>query len=85
MGKIRVSGEDLGAVAKEERRDWTRGAARGGVRTRGRGGDERSDEVLAVEINDRDSDPERQAIFLKSSRRQSNEARGFRGFRGMKG
>lgn len=85
MGKVRVSGEDLGAVAKEKRRDWTRGAARGGVRKRGRGVDERSEVVLAVEINDRDSDPERQAIFLKSSRRQSNEARGFRGFKGISG
>ncbi len=56
---------DLGTAAKgRRRRDCTRGAASDGRRVRGRGCDERSDEALAVEISDRDSDPERKAISL---------------------
>lgn len=74
MQEVRVSGGDLGAgLAKERRRDWTRGGARGGGRRRGRGGDELRDDDLTVVSNDRDSVPERQAIFPKQSRKPQGE------------
>ena len=57
----KISGEDLGLV-KEKRRVCGRGAASGGGRTRGTAGEDRSEEALAVDINDLDRDP-RQAIF----------------------
>lgn len=52
--------------ANDRRRDWRRGAARFGGRRRGRDGAERSEETLAPERSDRDSDPaDRQAISLR--------------------
>ena len=50
----------------EKRRDWTRGAASGGGRRRGRvddGAAGRSD-ALAVDIKERDREPERKAISV---------------------
>lgn len=49
----------------EKRRDWMRGAARGGGRMRGRGeGAGERIEDLAVEMKERDSDADRNAITL---------------------
>ncbi len=51
--------------AKENRRDCARGTERGGDRTgRERPGDERNgeEEALAVDMRERESDPQRQAI-----------------------
>ena len=48
----------------EKRRDWTRGAASGGGRRRGRGDDGAAcrSEALAVDIKERDREAERKAI-----------------------
>lgn len=60
---------------KKDRREWRRGAARGGGRRRGRGdGAAERSEALAVEINDRDRDPERNAIVKRRSEFMSEEA-----------
>lgn len=56
---------DLGLV-KERRRDWRRGAESGAGRRRGRGGDDRKDEALAVDISVLESEP-RHAISLSLS------------------
>lgn len=61
-------------VKEEGRRGWRRGAESGGGRGRGREGDERKDEVLAVDINDLEREP-RQAI--RSDESDSDVRRGF--------
>jgi len=53
----------------EKRRDWTRGAVSGGGRTRGSAdGAAGRREALAVDTKEREREPERQAIAIRSER-----------------